>query len=100
MIATLIYEFPFGILGGYVCGWIGGRSEIKHCAALAIIGISSYVILLIVSHALTATIGQPLWYHLTSLALLTVAVLLGGWLRARQKAKNPGAAQTPEGAQT
>ena len=90
---SLIYGFVFGIVGGYVCGLITRRSEVKHSVAIAAIGI----IFSIVSTAF-GTIKELHWYQLANMVVLTVAVLLGGWLRARQKAKNAGSVQTSRGA--
>jgi len=95
MLFSMVYGFVFGILGGYVCGLIAQRAEVKHAAIIAGIGILVSVLSMVFAAA-----KEPMWYQLANMVVLTIAVLLGGWLRARQKAKNSGAAQTPEGAQT
>ena len=94
MLFSLAYGFLFGILGGYVCGRIARRAEVKHAAVIAGIGI----LLSILSMAF-APAKEPMWYQLANMVALTAAVLLGGWLRARQRAKKTGAVQTPGGAQ-
>lgn len=88
MLFSLAYGFVFGILGGYVCGVIAHRSEIKHAAVIAGIGILFSIVSMVFAPA-----REPLWYQLANMVILTVAVLLGGWLRARQRAKNSGAVQ-------
>ena len=95
MLFSLAYGFVFGILGGYVCGLIAQRSEIKHAVVIAGIGI-----LLSIFSMVLAAGKEPMWYQLANMVLLTVAVLLGGWLCARQRAKNAGAIQASGGAQT
>ncbi len=95
MLFSLVYGFVFGILGGYVCGVIAQRSEVKHAAVIAGIGI----ILSIVSMAF-ASAREPLWYQLANMAVLTAAVLLGGWLRACQRVKSAGPVPTSGGTQT
>jgi len=90
MLFSLVYGFIFGVLGGYVCGLIAGQSEVKHAAAIAVIGI----ILSLVSMAFAAA-KEPMWYQLANMVVLTAAVLIGGWLRACQKSKPAAAAQTP-----
>ncbi len=82
MIFSLIYGFLFGILGGWVCGLIARKAEVKHAAVIAAIGI-----LLSVLSMIFATAKEPTWYQIANMVLLTIAVLIGGWMRARQKAK-------------
>lgn len=95
MLFSLAYGFVFGILGGYVCGVIAQRSEIKHAAVIAGIGILVGILLMAFASG-----KEPMWYQLANMVILTAAVLLGGWLRARQRAKSSGAVQTSGGAQT
>lgn len=95
MLFSLVYGFIFGILGGWVCGLIAKRAEIKHAAVIAGIGI-----LLTLLSMLFAPGREPMWYQLANMAVLTAAVLLGGWIRARQRTKTEGPAQTPGGAQS
>ncbi len=93
MLFSLAYGFVFGVLGGYVCGLIAQRAEIKHAAIIAGIGI----LLSILSMAF-APGREPMWYQLANMVVLTVAVLLGGWLRSCQRAKK-AAVQPPAGMQ-
>jgi len=95
MLFSLAYGFVFGILGGYVCGLIAQRAEVKHAAVIAGIGI----LLSILSMALAAG-KEPLWYQWANMLVLSLAVLLGGWLRTRQRAKKSSAERTSGGAQT
>lgn len=91
MIFSLIYGFLFGILGGWVCGLIAQKAEVKHAAVIAAIGILISVLSMIFAAA-----KEPMWYQIANMVLLTIAVLFGGWLRARQRAKvaqNPGGTQ-------
>ncbi|HXF48540.1 MAG TPA: hypothetical protein VNL73_03815 [Verrucomicrobiae bacterium] len=92
MLFSLVYGFLFGTLGGWVCGLIARGAEIKHAAVIAGIGI-----LLTLLSMLFAPGREPMWYQLANMAVLTAAVLLGGWLRTRQRVKNAGVAQPPAG---
>ena len=95
MLFSLAYGFVFGILGGYVCGLIAQRSEVKHAAVIAGIGILLHILSMVLAAG-----KEPLWYQLAYMAILTAAVLLGGWLRACQRAKSSGAVQASGGTQS
>lgn len=86
MIFSLIYGFLFGILGGWVCGLIAQRAEVKHAAVIAAIGILISVLTMIFAPA-----KEPMWYQIANMVLLTIALLIGGWLRTQQREKKTAA---------
>ena len=76
---SLGYGFVFGVIGGYVTAVIAKRLEMKHTMALA--GLS--VLMGIVS--MISFAGQePFWYSIANMVIMVCAVVLGGYLRARQ----------------
>jgi hypothetical protein len=91
MIFSLAYGFLFGILGGWVCGLIARKAELKHAAVIAAIGI-----LISILSMIFAAEQSPVWFQVANMVVLTIAVTAGGWLRARQRAK---AAQSQGGTQ-
>jgi uncharacterized membrane protein (DUF485 family) len=76
----LSYSLGFAVLAGYVTGWIARRSEVRHTLVLGVLQLAMGTV---------ATIAYfdvaPVWYHLTFLALLIPAHVLGGVLRRRQR---------------
>ena len=76
------YSLLFSVLGGYVTALIARRSEVKHAFILGVLQLLMGIM---------ATIKfwdtAPAWYHVTFLALLIPANLLGGQLRVMQKHK-------------
>lgn len=76
------YSLLFSVLGGYVTALIARRSEMLHVFILGVLQLLMGIM---------ATIKfwdtAPVWYHLTFLALLIPANLLGGQWRLMQKTK-------------
>jgi hypothetical protein len=91
MLFSLSYGFLFGVVGGYVTALIARRSEVRHAIALAgLLAIRGAV-------PLIASAGQePLWYQVATILVMVFAVMLGGYLRARQR--GTAKARTPLGA--
>jgi uncharacterized membrane protein (DUF485 family) len=83
LLFLLSYSLGFAILAGYVTGWIARRREIQHTLALGVLQLAMGTV---------ATIAYfdvaPAWYHLTFLALLIPAHVLGGALRKRQRVRS------------
>ena len=80
LLFLLSYSLGFAVLAGYVTGWIARQREIQHTIALGVLQLAM---------GTAATIAYfdvaPAWYHLTFLALLIPAHVLGGMIRKRRR---------------
>jgi hypothetical protein len=75
--------FGFAVLGGYVAGWVAGRSPVKHGAALAVV----CGVLWAVSFAGVLAVAYEhvvWWFEAAKLVTGVGGALLGGWLREVQ----------------
>jgi hypothetical protein len=80
LIITLsISSFP-GIVGGYVTAVIAQAEEIKHAIGLVI-----FSIILAVYFMCAGSYFLPHWYRILGILLIVPTVLLGGWLRVKQR---------------
>ncbi|MHC4114311.1 MAG: hypothetical protein ACYSSL_03180 [Planctomycetota bacterium] len=70
----------YGVIGGFVTAVIAQRNEIKHTIGLAIFSLLIAVYFLIISKH-----TMPTWYRILGLVLIATSVLLGGWLRIKQR---------------
>lgn len=81
LLFMMCYALGFSVLGGYVAAAVARRREIAHAFVLGLVQLAMGV---------AATINfwdtAPAWYHLTFLALLVPANVLGGRLRQARKA--------------
>jgi hypothetical protein len=86
LLFLLSYSLGFAVLAGYVTGWIARHREIRHTLALGVLQLAMGTV---------ATIAYfdvaPVWYHLTFLALLIPAHVLGGAVRKRRRTARPPA---------
>jgi hypothetical protein len=72
----------YGIIGGFVTALIAQRSEIKHAIGLVLVT-------LLISLCLICTDKNaaqvPDWYRIAGPILVVLSILLGGWLRMKQR---------------
>lgn len=85
MLFMMAYSLLFSVMGGYVAALIARRKELQHAFVLGVLQLLMGIV---------ATIyffdTAPLWWHVTFLALLIPANVLGGWLRLTRKDKLVG----------
>lgn len=75
---NLGYSFLAAAAGGYVTAWLAQANPLIHVLALAIA-----VLLLAALSALQQRGQQPVWYLLTLVALTSIGVMAGGFIRLR-----------------
>ena len=80
LIITLSISSSFGIVGGYVTALIAQVEEIKHAIGLVI-----FSLILAVCFMCVGSYSLPHWYRILGILLVVPTVLLGGWLRAKQR---------------
>lgn len=80
LIYSLVYGFFAAITGGYVTALVAGRAELKHAVGLAVL-----VAIAAVISAVMYAGREPLWYQFANLVVVTDGVLLGGFVRHRQR---------------
>ena len=78
LLVTLLVSFVFNIVGGYVTGVIAQRSEIRHAIVLVLF-------MLLLSVTIWRTTQTPHWYTAVARVSVIPAILLGGWLRMKQR---------------
>ncbi len=81
-LGRLIYDVIAALLGGYLCGWVAGRNEIKHGVVLAVVGVVIGTYFLFISAE-----NVPPWLEFLDLALMVAAVLAGARIRAWVRAQ-------------
>ncbi len=82
---ALSYRLVYGVVGGYVAGWIAPRNPVKHAVILGVIGLVLSVLGAI--GALAMDIG-PAWYPIALAVTALPCAWLGGILY-RNKAAAP-----------
>ena len=80
MIFSLIYGGIMAVMGGYITATIAKRAELKHALALAVVvGTMAFISMV------TAQGQEPVWYQIANLMMAIPAVVLGGYLKSRQR---------------
>ena len=80
LLAIMTISFFYGIVGGFVTAFIAQRNEIKHAIGLAV-----FSLLFAIYFSLTSKASVTHWYKITGIISVIPAVLLGGWLRMKQR---------------
>lgn len=82
LIYSLAYGFFAATTGGYVTALVAGRAELKHAVGLAVVAVTMAIISAIMNAG-----REPLWYQFANVVVMTDGVLLGGFVRHRQRQK-------------
>jgi uncharacterized membrane protein YsdA (DUF1294 family) len=72
----------YGIIGGFVTAVIAQRSEIKHAIGLILVTLLISICLMCTDKNAAQV---PNWYRIAGLILVVLSILLGGWLRMKQR---------------
>jgi hypothetical protein len=72
----------YSVVGGFVTGAIAGRREITHAIGLVLLGM---LVSLRWPGGHTNTISAPPWYSIAEYLLMPSCMVLGGWLRMKQR---------------
>lgn len=78
MAVSIVSGMLFALIGGYVAGWIAGRSAFAHGVAMAtLLALGATV-------SLVSTVGHgAVWSQVAALALMAPSAALGGWVRSK-----------------
>ena len=79
VIFNLGFSLVFALAGGYVTAVVAKRAPLRHAIALAALAFILAIISMVVE-----TGPQPRWYQLSLVIIMPPAMVLGGYLRARQ----------------
>jgi hypothetical protein len=79
--AILTISIALSVLAGFATATIAGRSQVAHAAILAVVQLA--IGIGVQSQLWTV---MPIWYHLTFLAMIAPATVLGGKIRSRRTA--------------
>ena len=78
----ILWRALSSIIAGFFAGVIAGRKEVTHALVLALLAATGAIFSMAVGKG-----GQePLWAQITNLVIMVPMVVLGGFLRERQKA--------------
>jgi hypothetical protein len=79
LVINVAYSFIAALTGGYVAAWIASRLFLLHAIALG-----AFVLVMTIISAVLYENRQPRWYQVLLGVLMPLAVVLGGWVRARK----------------
>lgn len=91
LLVTLAGSAVWSLAAGFVAGVIARRREIEHVAGLGLFLLAVSVCFVSWNRNLAQV---PTWYMIAGEALTSLAILLGGWLRRKQRIR---LAQAPDG---
>jgi hypothetical protein len=82
LLVTLAVSAVWSVAAGFVAGVIARRREIEHVVGLALFSLAVSVCFVNWNRNLAQV---PTWYVIAGLVLMSLASLMGGWLRRNQR---------------